>query len=353
MAPGRGNPWSVSIGGTLAEARHAAGLSIADVSARTRIRTPLIRAIENDDFGPCGGDFYARGHIRAIARVVGVDSLPLIADYDTAHPEGKPAALDDLLEPHPAREEPPPRGRQRQARGPEHGPEHGRPPGRGRRLARLPAPLVLIAAVALAVIGGGAYQLTAGSGPRQTAGGAPRSPAPASASPAHATTPRTTAPTGAAPSPSAPAVTPLTPSGVAALGPGGTGDGDNPGSAGQALSGDPGAPWRTDWYTTAAFGNTKQGTGLLFTLPRAVTAAAVTIRLGVPGASLQIRAGTSRGSLHTIASLSSAGRTVRLTLASQPRLRYLVLWFTRLPPDGQGTYQAAVYGVTVGAVGNS
>jgi cytoskeletal protein RodZ len=344
----------VSIGGTLAEARQAAGLTVADVSARTRIRGGLIRAIEHDDFGPCGGDFYARGHIRAIARVVGVDSQPLIAEYDAASLGARSAGPDDLFLPPSAAEEPPPGGPQP----PRHEPR--RAPVRGRRLLRLPGPLALLAVVALAVIGGGAYQLAAGTGP-QHAGAAgvvatPRSTAVASpARAAPATQPATTLPAVTAPSspsPSAPARQ-VTPSSVTAVGPGGTGDGDNSGNASQALSGDPGSPWRTDWYTSASFGNLKPGTGLLFTLPSAVTATRVTIRLGIPGAALQVRAGISPGSLRTVASASSAGGTVRLPLASRPRVRYVELWFTRLAPDGNGTYQATVYSVTVSALQNS
>jgi hypothetical protein len=74
----------VGIGGALAEARSEAGLSITDVSERTRIRSAIIRDIERDDYAACGGDFYARGHIRAIAKVVGTDPVPLIAEYDAA-----------------------------------------------------------------------------------------------------------------------------------------------------------------------------------------------------------------------------------------------------------------------------
>ena len=61
----------MSIGDALAQARSQAGLTIAQVSQRTRIRETIIRGIEHDDFSACGGDFYARGHIRSIARVVG------------------------------------------------------------------------------------------------------------------------------------------------------------------------------------------------------------------------------------------------------------------------------------------
>ena len=71
------------IGETLTKARHQAGISVAQVSERTRIRETIIRGIEDDDYSACGGDFYARGHIRAIAKVVGTDSEPLIAEYDT------------------------------------------------------------------------------------------------------------------------------------------------------------------------------------------------------------------------------------------------------------------------------
>ena len=92
----RGDPGWVSIGETLAAARSQAGLTIADVSARTRIREGLIRAIERDDFAACGGDFYTRGHIRALAAVVGTDAEALIRQYDAARPSARPERLEDL-----------------------------------------------------------------------------------------------------------------------------------------------------------------------------------------------------------------------------------------------------------------
>jgi cytoskeletal protein RodZ len=75
----------VSIGPTLEQARQEAGLTVTEVSARTRIRETVVRRIEQDDFGPCGGDFYARGHIRSIARVIGIDPEPLVREFDDAH----------------------------------------------------------------------------------------------------------------------------------------------------------------------------------------------------------------------------------------------------------------------------
>ena len=89
----------MSIGDTLAQARSQAGLTITQVSQRTRIRETIIRGIEHNDFSACGGDFYARGHIRSIARVVGIDSEELIREYDATH--GAPEAIRaaDVFEP--------------------------------------------------------------------------------------------------------------------------------------------------------------------------------------------------------------------------------------------------------------
>ncbi|MGH8867780.1 MAG: helix-turn-helix domain-containing protein [Actinomycetes bacterium] len=86
----------MSIGQTLAAAREQAGLSIDRVSEATRIRQTIIEAIERDDFSLCGGDFYARGHVRSIAQVVGVDSAPLMVEYDEAHDDTGARSLEAL-----------------------------------------------------------------------------------------------------------------------------------------------------------------------------------------------------------------------------------------------------------------
>jgi transcriptional regulator with XRE-family HTH domain len=94
----------VNVGQSLAEARRRAGLSITEVSERTRIRAAVIRMIEAGDYAACGGDFYARGHIRAIARVLGVDPGPLIEEYDAAHRPPETVSAAELLRPaRPAR----------------------------------------------------------------------------------------------------------------------------------------------------------------------------------------------------------------------------------------------------------
>ena len=54
------------------------------------MRIPIVQAIEQDDFARCGGDVYARGHIRTLARAVGLDPEPLLAQFDAEH-GGRPA----------------------------------------------------------------------------------------------------------------------------------------------------------------------------------------------------------------------------------------------------------------------
>ena len=89
----------MSIGDALADARRQAGLTITQVSQRTCIRETIIRGMEHDDFSACGGDFYARGHIRSVARAVGADDEELIREYDALH--GAPQAIRaaDVFEP--------------------------------------------------------------------------------------------------------------------------------------------------------------------------------------------------------------------------------------------------------------
>jgi cytoskeletal protein RodZ len=78
------------VGARLAEARSQQGLSVEDLSSRTYIRPTVIRGIENDDFTACGGPFYARGHIRTLARTLGLDEAPLLQQFDRQHGAPEP-----------------------------------------------------------------------------------------------------------------------------------------------------------------------------------------------------------------------------------------------------------------------
>nr|WP_246321910.1 helix-turn-helix domain-containing protein [Nocardioides panzhihuensis] len=80
------------IGAEIAAARRRLALDIDGLAEWTRIRPHVIEAIEVDDFGPCGGDFYARGHLRTLARVLGIEVAPLLRTYDEKHASGPVSA---------------------------------------------------------------------------------------------------------------------------------------------------------------------------------------------------------------------------------------------------------------------
>jgi cytoskeletal protein RodZ len=89
----------VSIGDTLAEARRQAGLTVTQVSQRTCIRETIVRGIERGDYSACGGDFYARGHIRSIARAVGLEPEELIREYDATSAPPQQITAADVFQP--------------------------------------------------------------------------------------------------------------------------------------------------------------------------------------------------------------------------------------------------------------
>jgi hypothetical protein len=317
----------VSIGEVLADARCRLGLSVSEVSRRTRIRATIIWGIEQDDYSACGGDFYVRGHIRAIAGAVGVDPAPLIHQFDAAHQTAEEDSTA-LVALHPA------------------APFRPRPPN---RLAWIAALCVAV----LAIFGWAAYHVASAAGhpsggkavaaadrlaaSRQARHSRPRpSPPRPSPTPAHST---------ARPAPTVVLARALAPVSAVAFGPGGPGQGDNPQNAGLAIDGNGRTVWHSDWYTTAEFGNLESGTGLLIDMGRPVTVTAAQITLGgLPGASLQLRAGNVPALAHLgeVASASGASGSVRMPLARPVRARYVLIWFTRLPPDTAGTYQASV-----------
>ena len=71
----------MTVGQTIKAARVEQGLSIEDLSEKTRIRPALLEGIEADDFQACGGDTYARGHIRSIATTLGLDGTVLLDQF--------------------------------------------------------------------------------------------------------------------------------------------------------------------------------------------------------------------------------------------------------------------------------
>ena len=88
---------ATTVGQTVARARTEAGMSVQQVADATRVRAALIHGIEADDFRLCGGDVYAKGHLKAIATAVGLDPVALAAEFDTQR--GNVAAVSEPVEP--------------------------------------------------------------------------------------------------------------------------------------------------------------------------------------------------------------------------------------------------------------
>ena len=348
----------MSIGETLARARHQAGLSVAQVSEQTRIRPLIIRGIEADDYSMCGGDFYARGNIRDIAEVVGTDPEPLIGDYDRNHRAAGPAAatsLDELLDRSVPRRQWPQ--------------WHRRPAFM--MVFGVAAVLVALAFVGYQLMGSpkpGPAGVTVAANstdrPSQAGGGSGGSPdAARSARSAASPSPSGTAPSGAAPSPAAPSQSPSpgppaqarphsmrAVSAAAFSARGGLGQGDDPQDAHLAIDGARGTAWHTDWYTTSRFGNLYAGTGLIVDMGHPVTITAVRVTLGpAAGAHVAIHVGNRPvlADMPQVARSAGPGGVIRMTLARPAAGRYLLVWFTRLPPDPAGTWKAEIYGIGV------
>jgi cytoskeleton protein RodZ len=81
---------TATVGERIAAEREQRGMTIEQMSAQTRIRPSVLYGIESDDYTPCGGTVYARGHIRTLARTLGLDEQRLLDDFDRLHPQALP-----------------------------------------------------------------------------------------------------------------------------------------------------------------------------------------------------------------------------------------------------------------------
>jgi cytoskeletal protein RodZ len=66
----------------LRSAREASGMSLDDLAQTTKLRASILAAMEQDDFSHCGGVVYARGQLRSMAPVLGIDPEDLIDAFD-------------------------------------------------------------------------------------------------------------------------------------------------------------------------------------------------------------------------------------------------------------------------------
>ena len=85
----------MTIGSELREAREQRGISLAEISERTKIRQSVLRAIENDDFEGLPGSVIMRGFLKLYAREVGLNPDDVGRRYTAqvaeSHPDGQNA----------------------------------------------------------------------------------------------------------------------------------------------------------------------------------------------------------------------------------------------------------------------
>ncbi len=138
---------------------------------------------------------------------------------------------------------------------------------------------------------------------------------------------------------------------------GGNGE-ENARTAPYAYDGDPTTMWQTMSYVgDARFGKLKPGVGLVLDLGRPRDVRTVTVQLNGTGTDLEVRvpkntAATSapmdsQKSWRTVASATGASGTVDLTADSAVTTRYVLVYLTSLPSDGNGQYRGGIYEVQV------
>ncbi len=125
-----------------------------------------------------------------------------------------------------------------------------------------------------------------------------------------------------------------------------------------AIDSNPSTSWNTQFYLgNPVFGGTKTGTGLILDMGKPVRLSSVTITFGsIPGADVQIKVGNDNtrapstlSSFTTVASATDVGGTHTFTVTSHAKGRYVLVWFTKLPPKSGLTdqFEAQIFNIAV------
>ena len=146
---------------------------------------------------------------------------------------------------------------------------------------------------------------------------------------------------------------------------------ENRQDANSAIDNDPSTFWATSWYLdNPVFGGLKLGSGLMLDMGQTVRLSSVQVTFGsTPGAGVEIRIGNSNAQspaddtapnhntlgqqtandMQMVASQANVGGSVTFTINSTATGRYVLIWFTKLPPwaGHAGKYQAQIYNVVV------
>jgi serine/threonine protein kinase len=144
-----------------------------------------------------------------------------------------------------------------------------------------------------------------------------------------------------------------------------TGFDENSANAGLAIDNDPATFWSTAWYVGSPyFGNLKKGSGLILDMGRSVRLSSIQITFGPSsGLDVDIKIGNNNtqnsnnyavgqataNAMATVASGTNVAGPQTFTITSNATGRYVLIWFTKLPPwiGHQGKYQEQIYNIVV------
>ncbi len=131
---------------------------------------------------------------------------------------------------------------------------------------------------------------------------------------------------------------------------------ENDALAGYAIDKDPATAWQSQYYLgNPVFGGLKTGSGLILDMGRPVRLSSVTVKFGPAlGADVAIEIGnddtlaaSTLPTFSTVAAADGIGGRHTFRTASKARGRYVLIWFTRLPPAGPGKFQAQIFNIIV------
>jgi putative peptide zinc metalloprotease protein len=131
---------------------------------------------------------------------------------------------------------------------------------------------------------------------------------------------------------------------------------ENSDLAGYAIDKDPQTAWQSQYYlSNPVFGGLKTGSGLILDMGRTVRLSSVTVTFGsVPGADVAIEVGnhdtlavSTLPTFRTVATADDIGGTYTFRAARSATGRYVLIWFTKLPPAGPGQFQAQIFNVII------
>jgi len=136
--------------------------------------------------------------------------------------------------------------------------------------------------------------------------------------------------------------------------PGGDGDPENPETVDQAFDGDAATAWSTFTYRgSPAFGNLKDGVGLVLDLGSSQSIAAVELTSTAPGATVEIRVAEEAGTAldqFTPAAAGTVEGTTPFAFEEAATARYVLVWITGLVAT-DGGFAADLAEIKVQAAG--